>query len=296
MPSPITDEKLQNFQSTVGGLLSKATSLANIPIGPTAAIGFAAETVFRLVRLGFAIRRAQLEANKQLSDAVRLEDIPRESIALNLNDAVLENKIRSGEFEAQFPEAAEQFLEEIETFRSNAPLAVPRRTRRLLAFAVRHVPALVRDGRLESPELQHLFGRFLHPLAPDYRRVIGEMEQMLPAPDLDTESHLARTRDSFTRSLELSRLRLNQLTAAEQSELNQAISGLVTDAILGSAGLASKTTDFLVSRKKLQIDEEIESNEAEKAKIPDDQPDAAARRLEISKRIEELRKWKARLG
>lgn len=292
----ISDERLQSFQKVVADLLSKATALTNAPLGPAAALGFAGETAFRLVRLGCAIRRAQQEAGKKLNEAVRLEDIPREAVPLDLTDVVLAEKIRSGEFEAQFPQAAQQFRREIDEYLAGPAWAVSLKTRRILAFALRHVPALVRNGELESGELQRLFGQWRHPANPDYRRLIGEMEEVLPSPDLDTESHLARTSSAFQRALELASLRLDELTAAEQKRLDQEVRTLVRDAVLGPSELAEKTLGFLVNLKKSQIEGEVARLESELASIPAEAPEAAAQKAALRERIEKLKAWKARLG
>lgn len=292
----ITDERLQGFQSVVAGLLGKATGLTNAPLGPAAALGFAGETVFRLVRLGYAVRRAQQEAGKQLNERVRLQDIPHEAVPLDLTDVVLADKISSGEFEAQFPEAAGQFRREIEEFRAGPPWSVPLKTRRILAFALRHVPALVRNGELESPELQRLFGQWLDPVRPDYRRLIGEMEQVLPAAELDTESHLGRSGRAFQGALELSGLRLDRLTAEEQAQLDRQVRTLVADAVLGPSALAERTLGFLVNLKKLHLDDELSRLECELSSIGAEQPGAAARKASLRDQIEKLKAWKARLA
>ncbi len=290
----ITDARLAGFQNTVGELLEKSAALSGLALAPTTLLGFAAESVFRLVRLGFSIRRARLEANRRLDEAVRLREIPREAIEVDLNSLVVYLYVRDGGFERDYPApVAEQFVEEIREVRARSHFAVRSATKRILTFADRFLPQLLRDGSFGNPELQRLFGDWLDPTAPLYRRLFSEMAELFPSGELSEQFHRDRTSVYFSRSMENFRLRLDLLAIGEQVRLSETVRDLVWEAILGGGGEVRRVADFAVQLKKISLDRRLEALREELDSL--DKRNEPERAADLERRIDELERWKNRL-
>ena len=291
---PITDKQLTAFADTAGGLLDKAAALAGLALGPTAALAFGAESVFRFLRLGFSIRRARLQANRQLDEAVRLQEIPREAIHVDLKSLVIYLYARDGGFERDYPKStADQFQTEIEEVRGATHFAVRARTKRILVFADRYLPQLTSGGGFRNRELQELFGRWLDPIAPRYRLLFAEMAELFPSDAFSERQHRDRTAAYFSRSMENFGLRLDLLTFQEQSRLTETVRGLVWDAILGGGGQVQKTGEFLAGLKKNSLQLRLEALRRQLDAL--DRRAEPRRAADLEREIDELEKWKKRL-
>lgn len=294
--SPITDERLKNIGSTLSTLFKNAPAIAGMALGPSAALGFVGEMAFKFISLGFSINKARKQAAVDLDAAVRALDLPRERILVDLSDDLADQFARDGTFRDDFPEIAEAFRAEIDEVRAHPPAAVSARTRRRIAFASKYIPELVDGGRFELIQLQAQFGQFLHPVEPDYYRLICEMEQLLPSPEVSVNAHLSRRTAYFQQTLELARYTEQQMTAMADQALENTVSGLILDSIFGDAGGLSKTMGFLTTLKKTHINEEIANYKELKASIQDADADAKQKKAEIDDRVAKLTAWVGRLG
>ena len=252
-------------------------------------IGFVAEGIFKAVRLGIAIKKAQEQANAELDAKIRAQSILRTPIVVDLSELDVRSFYEGGKHTNPFAVIGEQFDEEIKEFFDTGGNPSPH-TFQILKAARQLVPQVHRTLRFEDEDLQQLLGIWLNPGNPDFRAMVLEYLHLFPDAELPYRDHYERMGNFWKDKLEIALKGITRAQIEAQAEIDARVHTLVTSAIFGESGFGAKVLDLSKKLKKASIDQEIARLEEEKKTSPQQQKDG------IDAKIDALKKHKARIG
>lgn len=284
-------DALTQFDGTLRGAASKLTGLFNLAPGPTAVLGFLAEGVFKGIRLGIEIRRKQMELNAALDQRIRARSFVRVPIAINLAETEFRNFYSNKANLAAFP-VLKELGEEIAEFDRTGGLVSPA-TRAKLEAARVLAPVLTSDAELARSDHQALREMFLISLDPTrqaFRVLVEEYVRLYPDREFTVGDYFNLAANYWKDKLALEIREVDRAQVEAQEELDRAVSGLVRGAFLGDEGGASKLLGLVKELKKQAIDGKIKGLQDKLAAATGDERSA------LQRQIENLTKWKTRLG
>lgn len=240
---------LGQIESTITSAGKTLTDVFNIAPGPTAVAGFLAEGVFKAIRLGIAIKKAQDQTNAQLEASIRAQSILRTPIPVDLSEMDVRSFYKGRKHVNPFAVIGQQFKQEVDEFLQTGGNPSPR-TFQVLKAARALVPRVHRNLKFEDQDLQEVLGVWLRPDSPDFRSMVFEYLRLFPEADLSYREHYDRMADFWKDKLEIE---LKNITAAQieaQTALDNQVRTLIKDVIFSEAGFAAKSLDLLKELKK----------------------------------------------
>lgn len=285
------NDALGQLEGTLRGAASKLGALFHLGAGPSTVLGFLAEGVFKGVRLGLEIRRRQNELNAALDQRIRARSFVRTPIAVNLAETDFRNFYDNKANLAAFPLLAELAEEIGEYDRTGGLISKAARARlelaRVLAPVLTSDPELVRS---DHAGLRDMFLIGLDPTRRTFRVLIEEFLRLYPDSDLTVAAYFDLAADFWKDKLALEIQAISRAQIEAQAELDQSVRNLVRGAVLGDEGGVAKILGLVKELKKQCIDSRVKTLQDQLANAPGEE------RAAIQKQIEDLAKWKTRLG
>ena len=290
MPDDST-KLLTDAGSSIASASKAIATLAPSAPAPVVVAGFVAESVFKAIQLGLDIFHAQSAASDKLEKAVRLRDIFRPPIDVDLQDLQFRDFFNDRRNFSTLPDLAQQFAPEIQAFRDtdgDPPADVANRLRAAMQLA----PVLRDDPFLDAnPGLQRLFGIGANPVRLNLAALVREFLFLYPDAVLPYRQHYERLADFWKDKLTFELGEIDRLQLEQQQALGQQIKGLIEKAVFsGDDSLTQRSIQFAKGLKKTAIDADIAR--LTKAKdLAATQPDKDA----IQAQIDKLTTWKGKL-
>ncbi len=284
--------------------LKPAFALTNQSEMVALAANYLIETAFRFIKLGSRVKQ-EIEKNRLALDAaIKAEGIFREPVHVGLDNTMVRNFWFNGRCKLLYPNAY-QLMEPERTLFATGTEAEKQKAWKILKVACRVIPDYLDDQKLSDPLLQELVGKWIDPGNKNIREIVLDLAPFLGEETFSLNGLKENLRAHTLEKLAFHQSRLDKLTEAQLQTVNTAINDLVWGALEEDDNSVDKTLEFLVNRRLLHIDEEIDflNKEREKWSDPDAEPSATAtereardkesRRMEA--RIKELEELKAKL-
>lgn len=294
MPEQTADELLGQVQDTVVNGLTGILTMAGVAGGPLIAGGFAAEAIFRVVRLIKGIKAAEVQITAALDAQVRAQDIVREPIYVDIHDVTVWSFFRpDGPAKMFFPLLYTQLQPEIDEIHLS-PVAASPKTLRTVRFAFNFLrPAYVTPGqdvRLLNRDLDELFGAWLQRDMPEYGRVAREAALLFPNDEFVLKDFAEQSGVYFLDKLKAEMEKHTTLLANAQAEMERTFKSLVFGALFGDNNFTNRTLKFAKDLRTQTLEAEIANLTAKKAVETDDTVKAA-----LERKIAELTALKERI-
>ena len=299
-------EPQQQFETAENKLLSAlnpAAALTNQTEMAVMAAKYLIETAFRFIKLGSRIKQEIKKNRLELDTAVKSEGIFRTPVHIGLNNTMFDDFYFNGRGKLLYPDAYKALEPEIQKFKEGSE-EEKKEAEKVLKVAAMVIPDIAEDNEFTDPMLTEIVGKWIDPGQKNIREIVMDLTPLLTPEKLSMDG-LKDTLEQYAfQKLKFYNTRLDKLSLQQLNTVNESIQDLVWGALSGEDTSVEETLDFLVDRRQLQIDQEIEALRAEQEKLDSGDPDLLAgtppellekERKQILTRIEELEILKDKL-
>ncbi len=284
------EEKFDGIERLAKQLVPKATNLIGLANPAFLAVTFAVDTLLKFIRLGRRIREAKQEGIKNLEEKVRSEGIFRIAIPADTDLASLEDfyfdvapMINQKAVESFKKEIADALIAQLEGSDNQLELL---RFARIIISGFDH-----RNRRWINPRLAEHFSEVDLEDDLDYRLLTQELILFANREDISLKDVETLIPQYLILRVQAMKIDIQKLTRDEMSSINEKISDFTFNTLVGGDELIFNTTNFLLSRKKALLLEEIKKLELKRDKEFSPEMDQATVENEkqlLQQRIDEL--------
>ena len=178
---------------------------------------------------------------------------------------------------------------------------------KILAVAYRVIPDIAEDDEFTDPLLNELVGKWIDPGQKNIREIVLDLTPLLCQKELSMDG-LKDTLEAYAfQKLQFHQARLKKLTLQQLNTVNEAINDLVWGAFSDEDNSVAKSLEFLVHRRLIKIDVEINNLRKEQERLDNPDPGRASalaidpqiherERNRVENRIKELEELRAKLS